>query len=217
MSLVKKCSKCSIEKPLDEFYKHYKKSSGVESSCKECFKERTKNYVKNNKEKVIKTRKQHYIKNKVKIRANQKNYYTLNKEEIQKNNKNWIKLNKKRYYKARLLRHKELLKDPVYKLKYILKQRLRKVLKTKNFSKKNSIKKYIGCTPDFLRNHLETQFKPEMNWGNHYKIWHIDHVIPLSSAKTEEELYKLCHYTNLQPLFVKDNLKKSNKILCQSL
>ena len=50
-----------------------------------------------------------------------------------------------------------------------------------------------------------------MNWENR-NLWHVDHIIPLSSAKTEEELVKLCHYTNLQPLWAEDNLKKSNKI-----
>ena len=51
-----------------------------------------------------------------------------------------------------------------------------------------------------------------MSWDN-YGDWHIDHIIPLSSAKTEEEIYKLAHYTNLQPLWAEDNIKKSNKIL----
>jgi hypothetical protein len=71
----------------------------------------------------------------------------------------------------------------------------------------------IGCTPQFLKEHLENQFVGDMNWNNHGLFgWHIDHIIPLSSAKTEEELYKLCHYSNLQPLWAEDNLKKSNKI-----
>jgi hypothetical protein len=59
---------------------------------------------------------------------------------------------------------------------------------------------------------FQTKFIDGMNWDNRGE-WHIDHIIPLSSAKSEEELRKLCHYTNLQPLWEKDNLKKSNKIL----
>ena len=51
-----------------------------------------------------------------------------------------------------------------------------------------------------------------MSWENRNE-WHVDHIIPLCSAKTQEELYNLCHYTNLQPLWVKDNLTKGSKIM----
>jgi hypothetical protein len=50
-----------------------------------------------------------------------------------------------------------------------------------------------------------------MSWDN-YGEWHIDHIIPLSFAKNEDEIMKLCHYTNLQPLNGIDNIRKSNKI-----
>jgi hypothetical protein len=60
--------------------------------------------------------------------------------------------------------------------------------------------------------YLGDLFTEKMNWDN-YGEWHIDHIIPLSSANTEEEIYKLCHYTNLQPLWAEDNIKKSNKII----
>ena len=69
----------------------------------------------------------------------------------------------------------------------------------------------VGCTPEFLKEHLGTQFIDGMSWNNRSE-WHIDHIIPLSSAKTEEEIYKLCHYSNLQPLWAEDNLSKGNKV-----
>jgi hypothetical protein len=51
-----------------------------------------------------------------------------------------------------------------------------------------------------------------MNWSNR-NLWHIDHIIPLASAKTEEEMIKLCHYTNLQPLWAIENMSKGSKII----
>lgn len=72
----------------------------------------------------------------------------------------------------------------------------------------------MGCSSEFLKEYLEKQFTEKMSWENHgFYGWHIDHIVPLSSAKTEEEVYKLCHYTNLQPLWAEDNLKKGDKIL----
>ena len=72
----------------------------------------------------------------------------------------------------------------------------------------------IGCSPQFLKEHLEKQFKDGMNWENYGLYgWHIDHIIPLSSAQNEDDIYKLCHYTNLQPLWAKDNLSKGNRII----
>jgi hypothetical protein len=63
-----------------------------------------------------------------------------------------------------------------------------------------------------LKEHIEKQFIDDMNWDNKGN-WHIDHIIPLSSAKTEVELMKLFHFSNLQPLWASDNIKKSNKIV----
>jgi hypothetical protein len=71
---------------------------------------------------------------------------------------------------------------------------------------------YLGCEIEVLKEHLEKQFVDGMTWENKGD-WHFDHIIPLSSAKTEDELYKLCHYTNLQPLWAIDNIKKGKKIL----
>jgi len=78
--------------------------------------------------------------------------------------------------------------------------------------KTNKTFNIIGCTPEFLKEYIENQFTEGMTWENHGQFgWHIDHIIPLSSVKTEEELYPLFHYTNLQPLWWLDNIKKGTK------
>ena len=93
-----------------------------------------------------------------------------------------------------------------------MRSRIWKYLTILNITKKNKTFEIVGCTPEFLKEHLEKQFVDGMTWENRNE-WHIDHITPLSSAKTEEELYKLCHYTNLQPLWAEENLKKGNKII----
>lgn len=76
----------------------------------------------------------------------------------------------------------------------------------------------IGVSPNEVKLHLENQFVNDMSWDNYggKNGWQIDHIIPLSSAKTKEELMALFHYTNLQPLSKEDNLKKGNKIISKA-
>lgn len=72
----------------------------------------------------------------------------------------------------------------------------------------------IGCTGRELKKHLEDQFTPEMCWENYGTYWHVDHIIPLASAGEDvERLVMLCHYTNLQPLSAKENLRKGSKLI----
>jgi len=136
--------------------------------------------------------------------------------------KNWFKTNpnkKKKYrenYKPRKReRRKERQKnDPIYRMVNNVRSRLKKYLKKLSITKVNKTFEIVGCSPQELKNHIEKQFIDGMTWGNYgFYGWHIDHIIPLDSAKTEEELYKLCHYTNLQPLWWEDNLAKFSKIL----
>lgn len=84
------------------------------------------------------------------------------------------------------------------------------------YKKSNKTENILGCTiPEFIE-HLQSLFTEGMtleNNGQCKECWHIDHKIPLSTAKTEEEIIKLNHYTNLQPLWSRDNLSKGKKII----
>jgi hypothetical protein len=100
--------------------------------------------------------------------------------------------------------------DPLYRLRTNISRRIRSAL-TSGYKSQSTIK-IIGCSIEELKKHLENKFTEGMSWQN-YGEWHIDHIIPISSAKTDDEIYKLNHWTNFQPLWAVDNIKKSNKLI----
>lgn len=109
---------------------------------------------------------------------------------------------------------KKLSQTPKYKLINTMRARLNEYLKQRGYKKDRRTFNVIGCSPDDLRNHIESQFVEGMSWENYsHTTWHIDHIIPISSANNQEEIYKLSHYTNLRPLWAKENYEKSNKII----
>lgn len=116
-------------------------------------------------------------------------------------------LAKKNKHKERIYR-KKLKQKPIQKIKNNLRKRIKEILGYKDIS----ISKSLGCTPKEFRAYIESLFTPGMTWENYGK-WHIDHKKPLSKFDLikKEEREKANHYTNLQPLWAIDNIKKGNK------
>jgi hypothetical protein len=99
---------------------------------------------------------------------------------------------------------KEKYKNNInYKLKLNIKGRILDALNKGNLKQGENIRKYLGCNIEFYKQYLESQFKPEMNWENHGKIWEIDHIVAISKFNLyiEENIYKAFNYKNTQPLF----------------
>lgn len=149
--------------------------------------------------------KEYYKKNKEKILKYSKKYFKDNQIEKQKKNN-------ERYNKRRSV-------DPVFKLSGNIRRGIIGALKKKGFSKRCRTYEILGCSYQELKLHLETKFELWMNWDNYGLYngdvnfgWDIDHIIPLSSAKTEEEIIGLNHYTNLRPLcsYVNRVVKRDN-------
>ena len=222
---MKTCGSCKIEKSFEFFSKNKKTKDGLNGYCKECERKRRVKYYYNNKEKEQQQKIEYYKNNSDKLKSYSKKYRIENPEKIKKDNieyriNNVEKLKQKRveYYNKNKQeinkKQGERLKkryqfDVIYKLKVNVRNRITA------FVNKNGTKTFelIGCSPEFLKHHLENQFTEGMTWENHSTNgWHIDHIKPLSSAKTEEEVIKLCHYTNLKPMWSEDNLRKSDKI-----
>ena len=201
-----------------EKYKEYQKKYKLDN--KEKLKEKSKQYYLNNKEKIDKYNLERYINNKHKIleqkkqyhlnnKENRKQYYLDNKEKIKEYRKQY-NLNNRDKINKRNNKRKKI--DPLFKLIEILRTRIYIAMKRKYWTKQNKTTEILGCDFETVKKHLENQFIDNMNWNNHGK-WHIDHITPLAKATTQEELYKLCHYTNLQPLWAADNLSKGAKEL----
>lgn len=217
---TKVCSKCKIEKSVCDFGNSKSSKDGLLYCCKKCNSERGKKYVKENYQKTLEQHRKWTSKNPEWVYERYKKYRLNNPEKVNERLKTFYKKNpekRKQYRENYKPRKKEQRKerresDPIFNLVNRMRSRLRKYLKSHNITKKNKTFEMVGCTPQQLKEHLEKQFKPGMSWDNRNQ-WHIDHIIPLSSAKTEEELYKLCHFSNLQPLWVEENLKKSNKLV----
>lgn len=239
---MNKCNKCNLVKPVSNFHKNVKnicKICSLEKAKIYRLKNRDKinekqnsNYnenIKISREKQNKYRVENYekrkaledktrIKHREKRRYLYKKYYNENKEKVL----NIIKKSQRKRRKKINLYNNRINKekrknDPGFKIKQNYRSRLHQFLKyKKQFNKQTSTAISLGCSPNELKLHLESQFSEGMTWDNYGQYgWHIDHIIPLASASTQREFEKLCHHTNLQPLWAIDNLKKGSKIIPQ--
>ena len=147
--------------------------------------------------------------NKEKKKKWNKEYKAANKEKIKKYKKeyNANPANKEKNNKRQRNRYKN---DPEYRLRMLLRARFRKALKSKNIKKKSHVLELTSCSIGFLKNYLSKKFKKGMSWENR-GVWHIDHRKPCASfdLSNEEDQRKCFHYTNLQPLWGKENMEKS--------
>lgn len=194
--IIKQCSACGEYKELDNFYKAKRKLFNRSPICISCDKQRKSINRKKNREHYLEYSKKYRENNKDKI----KQYELANKDRINEN---------RRKNKA-----KRRGSDPKFVISHSLRCRLRSALAGE--SKSTSTLSLLGCSVEYLVQHLENQFTDGMNWDNYGLYgWHIDHIKPCASfdLTKEEEQRKCFHYTNLQPLWAKDNYAKGDKIL----
>lgn len=221
---MKVCTKCKKEKEYCEFNFH-KDTQKYMSRCRLCNKEYYAEYYEKNKKTILERSDLYYKENTDKKLIYSKKYRENNVDKIKKYSEDYLKKNGQKNRdrvkkwrednkEKRNLNDKNKRKnDPMFKLTQYLRNRTGLYFKKIGINKEDSTINIIGCSPEFLKEHIEKQFTDGMSWELIGRYIHIDHIIPLSSAKTKDELYMLCHYTNLQPLWAEENLKKSNKII----
>jgi len=188
---TKICTKCKIRKSIKEFCK---KRNNTNSICKKCCNQHTKNWEEKNK-----LYRKEYLQN----------YYQLNKEKILRDTKIYRLSHKKEL--AEYMKNKRHINLNL-KIKGYIANRMWHVLK--GSYKSNSTMKLLDCSLEFLRNYLQNRFINGMSWSNYGK-WHIDHIKPCASFNLSKpsEQRKCFHYTNLQPLWAKDNQSKRDTLI----
>lgn len=209
---MKKCNKCEKMKSAQHFHKDKSKEDGLSTLCKQCKKEYRRSYYLSNKEKLKSYSSQYYNKNKGRIKEQSRATYREKIDHFKEKRKRqyWANPEKAKRENCRYSTERAKV-DPIYRLKLRCRKRIWEAFKKKGYTKKSKSFSLIGCTADELAVYIERQFKEGMSWSN-YGQWHIDHIIPLASANTEEEVEKLFHYKNLQPLWASENISKSARI-----
>jgi len=176
---------------------------------------KNKAYNKDNKHKIKVYRKNWAEDNKEKLKIHQKTYLEANKDKIKLQKKAYYEFNREklRFQKNNYSKNRKKT-DIQFKLSCNLRSRLHSAING-NF-KAGSAVRDLGCTIEELKQHLESKFQPGMTWDNWSDVgWHIDHIKPLASfdLTDRKQFLEACHYTNLQPLWAKDNLIKSDKLV----
>lgn len=227
---TKLCSKCKVQKNLIEFNVDANTKSGYRSQCKLCIKntyikhkdkilnkikadynpDKKAEYYKSKKSEILAKNKKYYDSNKSSVLSQKHKYYKLNKEDIVDFQRKYYEKNKEKKIKH----HTERMKnDSLYRFKHNTRSLIRGSFKRSikgMYKKAKQTEQILGCSMQEFILYIESKLKYGMSLGNHGE-WHLDHIIPLATAKTEEEIIKLNHYTNFQPLWAKDNFSKGYK------
>jgi len=197
----KKCTKCGETKLKTCFHVDNSQKDNLTSNCKKCISEHGKKRYKENperkKENSRKWRKENPEYNKKRYQENPE-YFKKYREE------NSAALKKTR--NARDTRRRRT--DPFFSCKHNISRSISGALKEIDSVKNETTLEILGCgTYEKFKEHMQSQFSPGMTWDK-YGEWHNDHIVPLATAKTNKQIKKLNHYTNLQPLWAKDNMSK---------
>lgn len=227
MADFKKCTACKEVHPVAMFGRKASASDGLNHWCKPCKAVKKKAeyeankgpalarmaaYRKANPDKVKATQKACYKKNKEHYSAKGKADYLANREARLAYSAKYCEENKEaKSARDRAYVAKRMKEDALFRLSYSVRNRIFIALRRKNFKKSSKTADMLGCDFEFLQLFIEEQFQPGMSWEDR-SAWHVDHKIPLASATTAEEMEKLCHFSNLRPMWATDNIRKGARM-----
>jgi hypothetical protein len=210
----KTCTKCGECKPgtSEYFLVRDTKTGALKTCCKVCGAKYRKTYYASNKDALLADNKAYRKLNIEAVKAKKKSHYAANRSVVIDHNQAYREANREASReRAANYTRKKAASDPVYAMRLRVCALIGTRLRSGGYSKKSRGHEILGCDWCFFKMHMERQFLPGMEWGNRDK-WHIDHITPMATAKTEGDVIALSHFTNLRPMWAVDNIRKSNGI-----
>jgi hypothetical protein len=205
--------RCVISKEERREYQKAYRQKNAESIAKQ-----RKAYYQKHKDTLKKrsrdSGKAYYAKNRARVLERCKRYTQDNKEDVAERGRNWYQRNKKEIFEKRKdYKKKRRATDAVYAIECRLRARMASALRAASALKRSRSSELLGCSAAKLHAHIESLFSPGMSWENRH-LWHIDHIIPCSAfdLRDEEQQAACFHFTNLRPMWAKDNLKKRDSL-----
>lgn len=184
---MKTCINCGVKKPAAKFHKDCSRLDGLSPRCKQCKNSYDRCLYQSKRDKILQRKIEYYQENRQKIKQ-----YKQKRKRIR-----------------RMQENQRRKTDLNFKIRKNLRTRVWHAIKTK---KPGSAILELGCTVEQLKFHLQDQFQPGMSWDNYgLHGWHIDHIKPLANfdLTNSQQFSEACRYTNLQPLWAEDNLRKN--------
>ena len=217
---MKKCNRCLNVLEHSNFHKKLASPDKLNNICKGCKKELNDKYYENNLDKKLAYQHEYQGLNYDKIKEYNKKYgktynpiyFQKNKEKIYKREREYYKKHKKNTnIKRNTDRKRRYFNDVSYKLRILIRGRIKSTVQKQGGIRTLSVLEYIKCSLEYFKEYIELKFYPEMTWENHGEIWEIDHIIPCWSFDLTllEEQEKCFHYTNNQPLFKTTEIAES--------
>lgn len=225
---MKTCTICGQSKDYSQYHKQAASKDGHCGMCKQCksdrkkaeylanpgpAKERASRYRLANPSKASECKRRCYQNKHTQYRSRMRASYEANRDSVLAAQAEYRSRNRE----AKAARDREYVRnrmatDPLFRMTYAVRNRIFYACRDRRITKGTKTSEIIGCDWATLKAHLEARFLAGMGWSN-YGEWHVDHEVPLASAKSEAELFALCHYKNLQPLWAADNIRKGAKIM----
>ena len=230
---IKACRKAYYEANREEIIA---KEKAYYEANRENFLVYKKAYYEANREKFLVYKKAYYEANREEVRTSNKAYHKANREKIKARKKVHYEANREKVIaKAQVYRksnrekvnsyHNKYIKDrchrdPIFKLAHTYRSTISRGFKSVCLKKDIKSIDCLGCSWEEFQDHIQSQFYDRAETGEKMTLenhgcygWHLDHIIPISSAKTKENVIRLSHYTNFQPLWSEDNYEKRDNFL----